>query len=54
MLGQKTEAMAKHYSEEADRTAHMSATIKDFDAEVNRRSTKIVKPHQKKCQTKER
>lgn len=45
MLGQKTEAMAKHYSRRADRTRNMTATIKDFDAELNKRSTKSVKPH---------
>jgi len=46
MLGQKTDAMARHYSRRADHTSRMSATIKDFDAELDRRRTKNVKPGQ--------
>ena len=42
MLGQSTEAMAKHYSRRADMTKKMAETVKDFDAEVNRRKTKSV------------
>ena len=44
MLGQKTDAMARHYSRRADHTKRMTATIMDFDAETNRRRTKSVKP----------
>jgi len=44
MLGQKTEAMAKHYSRRADMSKQNAATVADFDAEVNRRRTKNVKP----------
>ncbi|OKP81159.1 site-specific recombinase [Ensifer adhaerens] len=42
MLGQKTEAMAKHYSRRADMSKKMAETIGDFEAEVNRRKTKDV------------
>ncbi|MCY0149841.1 tyrosine-type recombinase/integrase [Hoeflea sp. G2-23] len=42
MLGQKTEAMAKHYSRRADMSKRMAETIADLDAEVNRRKTKDV------------
>jgi integrase len=44
MLGQKTEAMAKHYSRRADMSRQNEATVMDFNAEVNRRRTKTVKP----------
>ena len=44
LLGQKTEAMAAHYSRPADRTQKNTATIESFIAEVNRRRTKVVKP----------
>ncbi|QMV27352.1 tyrosine-type recombinase/integrase [Brucella sp. BO3] len=44
MLGHKTEAMAKHYSKRADVSRLMTATVTDFDAEMNRRRTKTVKP----------
>ena len=44
MLGQKTEAMARHYSRRADMSRKNSATIAEFDAEVNRRRTNVVKP----------
>lgn len=44
MLGQRTLAMAQHYSKRANRTRKLTAVIEDFDAEVNRRRTKIVKP----------
>lgn len=39
MLGQKTEAMAKHYSRRADMSKRMAETVADLDAEVNRRKT---------------
>ncbi len=42
MLGQKTEAMAKHYSRRADMSKKMTETIADFEAEVNRRKTPTV------------
>lgn len=42
MLGQKTEAMAKHYSRRADMSKKMAETIGDFEAEVNRRKTRNV------------
>lgn len=44
LLGQKTEAMAAHYSRRADRTRKNTATITSLDAEMNRRRTKLVKP----------
>jgi len=43
-LGQKTEAMAKHYSRRADMSKKNTATVTDLSAEMNRRKTKIVKP----------
>jgi len=42
MLGQKTEAMAKHYSRRADMSKKMAETVSEFEAEVNRRKTKNV------------
>jgi integrase len=42
MLGQKTEAMAKHYSRRADMSKKMAETISEFEAEVNRRKTENV------------
>lgn len=42
MLGQKTEAMAKHYSRRADMGKQMAETVEAFSAEVNRRRTKPV------------
>ncbi|WP_320188251.1 tyrosine-type recombinase/integrase [Agrobacterium rosae] len=44
VLGQKTEAMAKHYSRRADMSKQTNAAVKDFAAEVNRRKTSSVKP----------
>lgn len=44
LLGQKTLAMAAHYSRHANLTIKNTATIREFEAEVNRRSTKVVKP----------
>ncbi|MGO4831643.1 tyrosine-type recombinase/integrase, partial [Rhizobiaceae sp. 2RAB30] len=44
MLSQKTEAMARHYSRRANKTRKLTAVVRDFEAEVNRRRTKTVKP----------
>lgn len=44
-LGQKTEAMARHYSKHANKTRKLNAVVKDFNKEVNRRRTKVVKPN---------
>ena len=44
MLGQKSEAMAKHYSRRADMSRQNAATVADFEVELNKRRTKIVKP----------
>jgi integrase len=44
MLAQKTIEMARHYSRRADKSRKLAAVIENFDAEVNRRRTKIVKP----------
>jgi hypothetical protein len=43
-LGQKTTEMARHYSRRADRTKKVSAIVTNFDAEVNKRRSKVVKP----------
>jgi integrase len=42
MLGQKTVEMARHYSRRADKSRKLTAVIEQFEAEVNRRRTKIV------------
>jgi len=47
MLGLKTLAMTQHYSNRANRTRKLAPVIRDFDAEVNKRRTKIVKPTKK-------
>jgi site-specific recombinase XerD len=44
MLGQKTLAMAQHYSRRANRSRRMTSVVANFDAEVNRRRTEIGKP----------
>ncbi|MBB4104544.1 tyrosine-type recombinase/integrase [Allorhizobium borbori] len=44
VLGHATEAMARHYSRRADMTRQATATVTDFEAEMNKRKTKIVKP----------
>lgn len=44
MLGQKTEAMAKHYSRRADMSKQNVTAMTDFVAELNRRRTENVKP----------
>jgi len=46
-LGQKTEAMALHYSKEADLSKAMEKTSKRFEREVNNRRTLTVKPEGK-------
>lgn len=44
MLAQKTEAMARRYSNKANKSRKLNAVVTDFEAEVNRRRTKTVKP----------
>lgn len=44
VLGHATEAMARHYSKRADMTKQTSAAVTDFEAELNKRKTKVVKP----------
>jgi integrase len=44
VLGQETLAMARHYSRRADRGKKVTAIVKKFDVEVNKRRSKIVKP----------
>jgi integrase len=43
-LGQKTTEMARHYAKGADLKRKMRGVVTEFDAEMNRRSTKLVKP----------
>ncbi len=43
-LGQKTTEMARHYAKGADFKRKMRGVVTKFDAEMNRRSTKLVKP----------
>lgn len=43
-LGQKTIEMARHYSRRANKSRKMNAVVKDFDVELTRRRTKVVKP----------
>ena len=43
-LGQKTIEMARHYSKGADLKPKMRGVVASFDAELNRRRTKAVKP----------
>ncbi|MBQ0816468.1 MAG: integrase, partial [Methyloceanibacter sp.] len=43
-LGQKTTEMARHYAKGADLKRKMRGVVTKFDAELNRRSTKLVKP----------
>ena len=45
ILMQETTQMARHYSKRADRTQKGNAIVKNFDAELNRRRTKVVKPN---------
>ena len=51
MLGQKTLAMAQHYSRRANRARKLTAVVENFEIEVNRRRTELVKPSPEKCQT---
>lgn len=44
VLGPATEAMATHYSRRADMTTRATSTVSDFEAELNKRKTKVVKP----------
>lgn len=46
-LGQKTEAMARHYAKGADLRRKMTGVASDFEAAVNTRRTKTVKPDTK-------
>ena len=43
-LGQKTTAMARHYSRRADKSRKNTETVKSFEAELNRRNANSVKP----------
>jgi integrase len=43
-LGQKTIEMARHYAKGADLKPKMRGVVKSFDAELNKRKTKTVKP----------
>ncbi|WP_201830972.1 hypothetical protein [Microvirga zambiensis] len=43
-LGQKTIEMARHYAKGADLRPKMRSMVKDFEFELNKRRTKIVKP----------
>lgn len=46
-LGQKTEAMAGHYSKEADLSRQMDKVAETFQREVNNRGTLAIKPEGK-------
>jgi hypothetical protein len=50
-LGQRTFEMARHYAKGADLRGKMRGVVASFDAELNRRRTKVVKPDRKNCQT---
>lgn len=43
VLGHATEAMAKHYSRRANMTKRTKSAVADFEAELNKRKTKVVK-----------
>lgn len=43
-LGQKTIEMARHYAKGADLKPKMRGLVKNFEAELDKRKTKIVKP----------
>ncbi|KQW31785.1 site-specific recombinase [Rhizobium sp. Root274] len=43
VLGHATEAMAKHYSRRADRSRQTQSAVADFEVELNKRKTKLVK-----------
>ena len=44
MLGQKTTEMARHYARRADRSRKVTSIVENFDVELNKRSSSIVKP----------
>ncbi len=44
ILGHETSQMAHHYSKRANRTQKVNAIIENFDVELNKRRTKVVKP----------
>lgn len=54
VLGHATEAMAKHYSRRADMTARATSVVTEFERELNRRKTKVVKLAASNCQTSRR
>ena len=43
-LGHKTVEMARHYAKGADLRPKMRCMVKDFESELNKRRTKVVKP----------
>ena len=43
VLGHATEAMAKHYSKRANLTTRAASAVSDFEAELNKRKTEVVK-----------
>jgi len=43
VLGHATEKMAKHYSRHADRSKQAQSAVADFEVELNKRKTKVVK-----------
>ena len=44
VLGQKTTEMARHYSRRADRSRKVAGMVAQFDDELNKRRSKLVKP----------
>jgi hypothetical protein len=44
-LGQKTIEMARHHATGADLRPKMRKVVAKLDAELNKRRTKVVKPH---------
>lgn len=52
MLGQKTEAMAKHYSRRADMSKKLNSTITDLDAEWDRRDQEVSNQHENSVKPK--
>jgi len=50
-LGQKTIEMARRYAKGADLKPTMRGVVASFDAELNRRRTKVVNPDGRKGQT---
>ncbi|MFT3724631.1 MAG: tyrosine-type recombinase/integrase [Hyphomonadaceae bacterium] len=44
VLGQRTTEMARHYSRRANKTEKLTGVVASFDAELNKRRTKAVKP----------